>query len=301
MTDKEKSINNIAILTMDCLYSTIYLNALMTTLSGRVKVIMVSDRIGEKYGSAPKQGLDHFRQSGFKFILYLLAVHGLHKPLFLIGNIVRRILNRPRIFLLSALAKHHNIEFMVVKDINSKQVKEKLTEINPDLIISAYFDQILDKDVFEAATYGTINFHPGYLPDNPGPAPTFWAIAENRPVGSTIHFIDSGIDTGDIIVKQQVAHNASNSHIGLEYAIFATAHELTIQAIEMVQTNTAVPLSREGERVYHSYPDANAFIKLEQAGKCYFNLRDYAAFFTYVLPHAPNPTPPIHLKSDQAA
>jgi|GEM_PF-1258469 len=281
MKESTKSIESIAILTMDCLYTTIYLNSLVPELSDRVKIIFISDRIGEKYGSAPKQGIDHFKQSGIKFILYLLAVHGFHKPLFYTSNFLRRITKHPQTLVIKALAKKHNIEVMVIKDVNSERVKRKLYELNTDLLISAYFDQILHQDVFEIPEHGSINFHPGYLPSNPGPAPTFWALAENRPIGSTVHFIDSGIDTGNIILREMISAGSSDSVIGLEHRIFSEAHVLTLKAMSMIENNTLKVIPVDEEREYRSYPTKNAFVNLKASKKHYFTLGDYFKYFQY--------------------
>lgn len=281
MKDRTKNINRIAILTMDCLYTTIYLNSLVSELSDRVKIIFISDRIGKKYGSASKQGIDHYKQSGIKFILYLLAVHGFHKPFFLISNMLRRITNHPRIYLIKALAKKYNIEVMVIKDVNSQLVKNKLSELNIDFIVSAYFDQILHKEVFEFPEHGTINFHPGYLPSNPGPAATFWAVAENRPVGSTVHFVDSGIDTGNIILREMISSDSSDSVIGLEYRIFSKAHMLTLKAISMIENNTLKAVSADEVREYRSYPEKASFANLGEFKKRYFTFSDYCEYFKY--------------------
>ena len=281
MKKSTKNIESIAILTMDCLYTTIYLNSLVPELSDRVKTIFISDRIGEKYGSAPKQGIDHLKQSGIKFILNLLAVHGFHKPLFLVSNVLRQISSRPQIYLIRALAKKHDIEVMVIKDVNSQLVKNRLHELNTDLLISAYFDQILHQDVFEIPKYGTINFHPGYLPSNPGPAPTFWAVAENRPIGSTVHFTDSGIDTGNIILREMISTDSARSVIGLEYKIFSKAHVLTLKAIRMIEKNTLKAIPADGYREYRSYPTKSSFAHLKTFKKSYFTFSDYYKFFQY--------------------
>ena len=47
-----------------------------------------------------------------------------------------------------------------------------------------------------------VNLHKAYLPYNKGAHPNFWSFAENTPSGITIHVIDSGIDTGNIIYRK---------------------------------------------------------------------------------------------------
>ena len=50
-----------------------------------------------------------------------------------------------------------------------------------------------------------INVHPSYLPFNRGAYPNVWSIVDSTPAGATIHFIDEGVDTGDIIAQTQIS------------------------------------------------------------------------------------------------
>ena len=61
---------------------------------------------------------------------------------------------------------------------------------------------ILKKEVFDQFSIGILNFHPGDLPLYRGCSAPEWQIIENKPVYSTCHFIDHGVDTGDILMKK---------------------------------------------------------------------------------------------------
>jgi methionyl-tRNA formyltransferase len=67
-----------------------------------------------------------------------------------------------------------------------------------DLIVLAWWPYILRKSVLEIPRLGCLNFHPSYLPFNRGKHPNFWNIVEEVPFGVTIHWVDEGVDTGDI-------------------------------------------------------------------------------------------------------
>jgi methionyl-tRNA formyltransferase len=75
-----------------------------------------------------------------------------------------------------------------------------IVETNIDLMITHAFMTIIPKEVFSAPKYGSINIHPSLLPKYRGPSPTYWVLKnKERETGLTSHFIDEGVDTGDII------------------------------------------------------------------------------------------------------
>jgi len=77
-----------------------------------------------------------------------------------------------------------------------------LNKLNPDLIISYNYKFIIKKDIIDK--YSIVNLHISYLPYNRGANPNIWSFLDNTPKGVTIHFIDEGIDTGDIIAQKKV-------------------------------------------------------------------------------------------------
>jgi len=89
--------------------------------------------------------------------------------------------------------------------IREPGVLEKIRNLRPDIGISALFGHILKPDFLAIFPNGVINLHPSYLPYNRGQYPNVWSIIEGTPAGATLHFIDPGIDTGDIIAQRTVA------------------------------------------------------------------------------------------------
>ena len=84
---------------------------------------------------------------------------------------------------------------------------EKMKEIGPSLIISYGYRHIIKKDVIDFFKNRIINLHISFLPWNRGVFPNFWGVIEDSPKGVTIHFIDEGIDTGDILFQKQIQIN----------------------------------------------------------------------------------------------
>lgn len=82
-----------------------------------------------------------------------------------------------------------------------KQIKQK--EI--DYFILAWWPYIVKENILNLPKCGTLNFHPSYLPYNRGKHPTFWNIIEEAPYGVSIHFVDTGIDSGDVVFQKKIA------------------------------------------------------------------------------------------------
>lgn len=77
---------------------------------------------------------------------------------------------------------------------------EEIAKLNPDIIFSIYYRRLLPKEMLEIPHMGSINLHPAVLPKDRGPNPTLWMILRGEKfAGATLHYIDEGMDTGDII------------------------------------------------------------------------------------------------------
>lgn len=74
----------------------------------------------------------------------------------------------------------------------------------PDFIVSYGYRHIIKKDILSKYNRRAVNLHISYLPWNRGADPNFWSFIDNTPKGVTIHYLDEGVDTGDIIVQKEV-------------------------------------------------------------------------------------------------
>ena len=74
-----------------------------------------------------------------------------------------------------------------------------------DFIICVHFPLIVPAAMLQVPRRGILNLHPAYLPYNRGWHTPTWAILEGTPIGATLHFMDEGIDTGDIVHQREVS------------------------------------------------------------------------------------------------
>jgi methionyl-tRNA formyltransferase len=73
-----------------------------------------------------------------------------------------------------------------------------------DFLVSHGYRHIIKQKVLDRFPRRAVNLHISYLPWNRGADPNLWSFIENTPKGVTIHYLDAGIDTGDIIAQQEV-------------------------------------------------------------------------------------------------
>lgn len=76
--------------------------------------------------------------------------------------------------------------------------------LSPDLIVSVHFPHILPAAVLDVPVNGAVNLHPSYLPFNRGWHTPSWAILDGTPAGATLHYMEEGLDSGNILAQAAV-------------------------------------------------------------------------------------------------
>jgi methionyl-tRNA formyltransferase len=102
-------------------------------------------------------------------------------------------------------AQKHGIKILQPKKVKTDEFVNQLKEINPDLMVTAAYGNILPKEVLDIPKFGCINVHASLLPKYRGAAPIHWAIIKGEKVsGITTMLTDEGMDTGDILLKYEI-------------------------------------------------------------------------------------------------
>src|SRR5262245_40024568 len=89
--------------------------------------------------------------------------------------------------------------------LSDPQQLDELKDLSLDLFLLSWWPYILNKDLLAIPRIGSLNFHPSLLPFNRGKHYNFWSIVEDCPFGVTLHFVNEGVDTGDIAFQSQIA------------------------------------------------------------------------------------------------
>ncbi len=104
---------------------------------------------------------------------------------------------------------------------------EYINNLNPDLIVVCSYKYVIPGAIFNIPKFRTVNIHPSFLPQYRGQHVINWAIINGeKETGVTVHFIDEGIDTGDIINQKKVQIMFEDTAKTLHDRIYCEACEL---------------------------------------------------------------------------
>ncbi len=117
-----------------------------------------------------------------------------------------------------------------------KKIISALSDLNPDLVVSAGFMRILSADC--VSKFKVINSHPALLPLFPGAHAVRDALAAGATkTGTTIHWVDSGVDTGEIIAQEEVEITVSDTAESLHERIKIVERRLYVATLQKLLTD----------------------------------------------------------------
>ena len=134
----------------------------------------------------------------------------------------------------------HNIEYLKHQNINSEEFLETISKYNCDLFVSMSFNQIFREKIINMPPMRTINCHAGKLPFYRGRNILNWAlINDEKEFGITVHYIDKGIDTGDIILQRCYPITEQDDYGSLLKVAYNECANILYDAIKELQAGTA--------------------------------------------------------------
>ena len=139
--------------------------------------------------------------------------------------------------------------------LQSQEVLDTIRALNPDIAVSVMFGYILRDPMIGLFPRGVVNLHPSYLPYNRGAYPNVWSIIDGTPAGTTLHYIDRGVDTGDIIAQRRVEVTATETGGSLYEKLEATSLALFQETWPMIQDGTAPRTTQKGTGTSHRTAD----------------------------------------------
>lgn len=150
------------------------------------------------------------------------------------------------------VAVKNNIPVMQpVKVRKDREFIDEFKSLNADVAVVVAFGQILPKEVLEAPKYGCINVHGSLLPRYRGAAPIQWSVINGDKItGITTMFMDEGLDTGDMLLKEEVCIGDEETAGELYERLKVIGANLLIKTLTEVEKGTAVRLKQPVEFTY---------------------------------------------------
>jgi methionyl-tRNA formyltransferase len=125
---------------------------------------------------------------------------------------------------------------------NNEQFRAQLTEIGPEAIIVVGYGRIIPPWMIDLPPLGNINLHGSLLPKYRGAAPIQWAIACGETItGVTTMRIDAGLDTGDILLQQEIPIASDDTAETLAPRLAAIGADLMVTTLRGLQSGSVEP------------------------------------------------------------
>lgn len=150
------------------------------------------------------------------------------------------------------LAIDNNIEVFQPEKIRSDY--QKIVDINPDLIITCAYGQIIPEELINLPRLGCINVHASLLPKYRGGAPIHWAkINGEEKTGVTIMYMDKNMDSGDIISQEELVINNEDTTESLFDKLSILGANLLIETLPSILENNNDRIKQDETLVSYAY------------------------------------------------
>lgn len=137
--------------------------------------------------------------------------------------------------------------FQPLKIRKNTEFIEKIKELNPDVICVVAYGKILPKEILDIPQYGCINVHGSLLPKYRGAAPIQWSVINgDKETGVTTMYMDIGMDTGDMILKEKVSIGENETTGELWNRLSKIGGELLVKTLKLIEEGNA-PRTKQGE------------------------------------------------------
>lgn len=152
-----------------------------------------------------------------------------------------------------ALAIEADIPVYQPISLKSPEVLETIKKLGPDIIIVVAYGQLLPKAILELPPFGCVNVHASLLPKYRGAAPINWAIINGEDkTGITTMYMDVGIDTGDMILKEELLIGEDETSAELHDRMAALGAEVLIKTLNLIETGNVVREPQDHQESSHA-------------------------------------------------
>ncbi len=150
------------------------------------------------------------------------------------------------------VAIENNIK--VFQPIKIKEEYEEINLLNPDIIITCAYGQIIPEQILDKPKFGCINVHASLLPKLRGGAPIHKAIMYGYlKTGITIMYMDKGMDTGDMISKVEVDIDKNDTAETLHDKLMKESVPLLIETLPSIISGTNKREKQQEDKVTYAY------------------------------------------------
>ena len=152
-----------------------------------------------------------------------------------------KIINSP----IHNLALQHNLKVITPKTLRNEKIQQEFQNLNADAAIIVAYGLILPKKILESTKFGCINLHPSLLPRWRGPSPIQYNLLSGDKMGGvTIIQMNEGIDSGDILAKNEILLEKDENYAELAPKLANLGADLLIKTLFELKNNKIVAITQ---------------------------------------------------------
>lgn len=231
-----------------------------------IRAIVLSRPMGKKTISQLARqmynfyGLHDFLRMGTRYAFVKLMQH---------RNITRSVEGEVnKTYTIKQLATSYGINVIERSDLNDPRFLQEIRRYDADLFISVACPIIFKKEIINIPRLGCINIHNAPLPKYRGMLPNFWQLYHNeKESGITVHRINTGIDTGDIIAQRFVTIQPEETLHSLILKTKRQGARIMIDVIDDFRNERVQSVEMSGAGSYFTFPGRKEVLELKRRGR----------------------------------
>lgn len=139
------------------------------------------------------------------------------------------------------------------ESVKTDDLINELTGYSPDLLVVIAYGHILPEKILSIPTVGAINIHASLLPKYRGPAPIQWSIINReKKTGVTSMFMDTGMDTGDILLSAETGILPDDTSQTLHDRLAVMGADLLIHTLTGLESDTVTPVPQNHDQATYA-------------------------------------------------
>ena len=133
-----------------------------------------------------------------------------------------------------------SIDILDHRNVNAADTLDQIKNYEPQLLVSVNAKQIFKSELLSIPEIGAINVHNGLLPLQRGGGGAYTAIINGETPGTTVHFIDEGIDTGDVLMQREILISDTDTMGDFQCKAVSESAAILTETIAAIRNGTAV-------------------------------------------------------------
>ncbi len=186
----------------------------------------------------------------------LEALHGAGAPILLVVTQPDRPKGRGRKVVappVKVLAGAKGLPVYQPQKVKSSEAIERIAAVDPVCIVVAAYGQLLSAEILEMPSLGAVNVHASLLPKYRGPAPIHWALIQGEEeTGITTMLMDTGMDTGDILLQREVPIQPDDTAGSLHDRLANEGAKLLVETLKLLKRGALEPRAQDDSQATYA-------------------------------------------------